>query len=167
MDVGISVPAIEHVFAHTDDLVIVTTGCEAHPGGISFRLLVLSKQPIDFVTEFAFGIDQRRHAGSLDLSASATLRNGSQQPIILGVFGGDSATRARADFRFSVPLPEDADTAHVRLTWPTRKVDEAAHIDVRLFRPEFARAEGTLGLDPQELSLAGDDNMHGDSTRQL
>ena len=79
--------------------MIVTTGCEAYPTGISFRFLVLSKPPIDFVTEFAFGINQRRHAGSLDLTASATLRNGLEQPIVLGVFGGDGATRARADFR--------------------------------------------------------------------
>ena len=80
-------------------LVIVTTGCEAYPTGISFRLLVLSKPPIDFVTEFAFSINQHRHAGSLDLTASATLRNGSEQPIVLGVFDGDRATRTRADFR--------------------------------------------------------------------
>jgi hypothetical protein len=130
---GIPGPAIEHVFAHTDDLVIVTTGCEAYPTGIAFRLLVLSKPPIDFVTEFAFGIEQRRHAGSLDLSASATLRNGSQQPIVLGVFGG-GATRARADLRFWVPLPDDAVAAQVRLTWPTMQLDETARIDVRLLR---------------------------------
>lgn len=136
---GVAVPALKHVFAHTDDLVIATTGCEAYPTGIAFRLLVLSKAPLDFATEFAFGIDQRRHSGSLDLSASATLRNGSQQPIVLGVFGGDSATRARADFRFWVPLPDDADKAHIRLTWPTMQVDDTAHIDVRLYR---------LTLDP-------------------
>lgn len=136
---GIPVPVLKHVFAHTNDLVIVTTGCEVYPTGIAFRLLVLSKLPIDFVTEFAFVIDQRRHAGSLDLAATATLRNGSQQPIVLGMFGGDSATRARADFRFWVPLPDDADKAQVHLTWPTMQIDETAHIDVRLYR---------LTLDP-------------------
>lgn len=131
---GVPVPALSHVFAHDNDLVIVTTGCAAYRTGISFSLLVLSRQAIDFVTEFAFGIAQRRHAGSLDLAASATLRNGSEQSIDLGVFGGDAATSHRADFRFWVPLPDDADAARVRLTWPTMQVDDTAAIDIRLFR---------------------------------
>jgi hypothetical protein len=126
------------VFAHTDDLVIVTTGCEAYPGGLAFRLLVLSKPPIDFVHEFAFGIDQRRHAGGLDLSASATLRDGSQRSLVVSAFGGAGGSTAyRSDFRFWAPLPDDAVKAHVRLTWPTMQVDDTADIDVRLYRLAF------------------------------
>jgi len=131
---GIPAPALKHVFAHTEDLVIAATTCEAYLAGFAFRLLVLSKPPIDFVHEFAFGIDQRRHAGSLDLSARATLGDGSQQAIVLGVFGGDGATASRGDFRFWVPLPENAVKAQVRLTWPTMQVDDTAEVDVRIFR---------------------------------
>lgn len=131
---GIPAPALKHVFAHTDDLVVVTTTCEAYPAGIAFRLLVLSKPAMDFVHEFAFGIEQRRHAGSLDLSARATLRNGSEQAIVLGVFGGDGSTPNRGDFRFWVPLPDDAVKAQVRLTWPTMQVDETADVDLHIFR---------------------------------
>ena len=137
---GIPVPVLKHVFAHTNDLVIVTTGCEAYPTGIAFRLLVLSKPPIDFVHEYAFGIEQRRHAGSLDLSGTATLRDGSTQPIVLGDFGGaGGSTSNRSDFRLWMPLPDDAVKAGVRLTWPSMQVDETAPIDVRLLR---------LTLDP-------------------
>ena len=53
--------------------------------------------------------------------------------------GGDSATRARAAFRFRVPLPDDFDKAQIRLTWPTMQLDDTAHIDVRFYR---------LTLDP-------------------
>jgi hypothetical protein len=107
---GTPVPVLKHVFAHTDDLVIATTGCEAYPTGIAFRLLVLSKPPIDFVTEFAFGVDQRRHAGSLDLTASATLRDGSQQPIVRWRLGDSCPRRlpirgAAARRRRSGPSP--------------------------------------------------------------
>jgi hypothetical protein len=130
---GVPVPALDHVFAHNDDLVIVTTGCAAHETGISFGLLILSKPPIDFVTEFAFGISQRRHTGSLDLAAYATLRDGSAQTIDPGVFGGGS-TAHRADFRFWVPLPDDAAAAQIRLTWPTMHIDDTADIDLHLFR---------------------------------
>ena len=53
-------------------------------------------------------------------------------------------TSARADFRFRVPLPSDADKARVRLIWPTMQVDGTAHIDVRLYR---------LALDPMTTRL--------------
>ena len=140
---GIAVPALKHVFAHTDDLVIATTACEAYPGGIAFRLLILSKPPIDFVHEYAFGIEQRRHAGSLDLSGTATLRDGSTQPIVLGDFGGaGGSTTNRSDFRFWMPLPDDAVKAQVRLTWPTMQVDDTAEIDIHAFR---------LVLDPESV----------------
>jgi hypothetical protein len=130
---GIQAPVLSRVFAHTDDLVIVTTGCEVYPTGFTFRLLILSKPPMDFVTDFSFGMEQRRHAGSLELTASATLRNGSEQPIVLGAFGGGGGA-SRVDFRFWVPLPDDAARARVRLTWPTMQVDETADIEVRLLR---------------------------------
>lgn len=139
---GIHALVLKHVFAHTDDLVIAITTCEVYPGGIAFRLLVLSKPPIDFVTEFAFGIEQRRHAGSLDLSGTVTLRDGSEKSIVLGVFGGDESTSSRGDFRFWMPLPDDAVKARVRLTWPTMQVDDTADIDVRFFR---------LLLDPESV----------------
>ncbi|MGH6654445.1 MAG: hypothetical protein ACRDVE_04480 [Actinocrinis sp.] len=132
---GIAAPALKHVFAHTDDLVIATTTCEAYPAGIAFRHLILSKPPIDFVHEFAFGIEQRRHAGSLNLSGTATLRDGSTQPIVLSDFGGaGGSTSNRSDFRLWMPLPDDAVKARVRLTWPTMQVDDTADIDVHLFR---------------------------------
>ena len=124
---------LKHVFAHTDDLVIATTTCEVYPGGITFRLLVLSKPPVDFVHEFAFRIEQHRHAGSLDLSDTVTHRDGSDQSIILGAFGYAS-TSSRGDFRFWMPLPDDAVKARVRLTWPTMQVDDTADIEVRTFR---------------------------------
>ena len=131
---GIPGPALVHVFAHTDDLVIVTTTCEAYPTGIAVRLLILSKPPIDFVHEFAFGIDQRRHAGSLDLSGTATLRDESTQPLVLGDFGNGGSTAHRSDFRLWVPLPDDAVKARVRLTWPTMRVDDTADVDLHIFR---------------------------------
>ncbi|WP_034271725.1 hypothetical protein [Actinospica robiniae] len=139
---GIHAPVLKHVFAHTGDLVIATTTCEVYPGGIAFRLLVLSKPPIDFAHEFAFGIEQRRHAGSLDLSGTATLRGGSAQPVVLGVFGGDGSTSHRGDFRFWLPLPDDTVKAQVRLTWPTMRVDGTAEVDVHIFR---------LLLDPESV----------------
>ena len=130
---GIPLPVLNHVFAHDNDLVIVTTGGAAYRTGISFSLLILSKPPMDFVTEFAFGIAQRRHAGSLDLAASATLRDGSEQSIDLGAFH-DGATAHRADSQFWVPLPDEVKTAQVRLTWPTMQVDDTASIDIHIFR---------------------------------
>lgn len=144
---GIPAPALKHVFAHTDDLVIVTTTCEAYPTGIAFRLLILSKPPIDFVHEFAFGIEQRRHAGSLDLSGTATLPDGSTQPIVLGDVGGDGgSTPHRSDFRLWMPLPDRAVKAQVRLTWPTMQVDDTADVDLYIFRlahePDRERAPG-------------------------
>ena len=112
-------------------------------GGIAFRLLILSKPPIDFVHEYAFGIEQRRHAGSLDLSGTATLRDGSTQPIVLGDFGGAGGSTAnRSDFRFWMPLPDDAVQAQLRLTWPTMQVDDTAEIDIHAFR---------LVLDPESV----------------
>jgi len=132
---GIGAPVLKHVFAHTDELVIATTACEVYPAGIAFRLLVLSKPPIDFLHEFAFGIEQRRHAGSLDLSGTATLEGGSAQPIVLGDFGGaDGSTAHRCDFRFWLPLPDDAVKAQVRLTWPSVQVDDTAEADLHTFR---------------------------------
>lgn len=130
---GVPGPVLRHVFAHSDDLVIATTTCEVYPAGFAFRLLILSKPPMDFVHEFAFGFEQRRHAGSLDLAGTATFRDGSTQPIVLDAFGGGS-TPHRGDFRFWVPLPDDAVTAQVRLTWPTMQVDDTADVDLHLFR---------------------------------
>lgn len=136
---GIPAPVIKHVFAHTDNLVIVTTGCEVYPEGFAFRLLILSKPQMDFVHEFAFGIEQRRHAGSLDLSGTATLGDGSTQPIVLSDFGGGGGSTAyRADFRLWVPLPEGTVRGQVRLTWPTMRVDDAADIDLHTFRLALA-----------------------------
>ncbi len=139
---GIHALVLKHVFTHTDDLVIATTSCQVYPGGIAFGLLVLSKPPIDFVHEFAFGIEQHRHAGSLDLSGTATLRDGSEQSIVLGAFG-DGSTSSRGDFRFWMPLPDDAVKARVHLTWPSMQVDDTADIEVRVFRlvldPDFVR----------------------------
>jgi hypothetical protein len=134
---GIPAPVINHVFAHTDDLVVVTTSCEVYPGGFAFRLLILSKPPMDFVHEFAFGIEQRRHAGSLDLSGTATLGDGSTQPIVLSEFNGGSGAH-RAEFRLWAPLPEDTVSGQVRLTWPTMRVDDAADIDLHTFRLALA-----------------------------
>ncbi|WP_034261752.1 hypothetical protein [Actinospica robiniae] len=131
---GISAPVLKHVFAHTDELVIATSTCEVYPTGIAFRLLILSKPPIDFVHEFAFGIGQRRHAGSLDLSGIATFPDGSVQPIVFGDFGGAGGSTAhRSDFRLWMPLPDDAVKAQVRLTWPTTRVDDTAEVDLHIF----------------------------------
>jgi hypothetical protein len=139
MDGPVDVPAIRHVFAHSEDLVVVTTGVAADQAGLTIGLLILSKPPLDFVSEFAFGIAQRRTPSSLTLRATGTSPDGAGRDLDLEAVGGGGATAHRADFRFHLSLPDNLVQASLQLSWPSMGINDTAQIDLRLFRAAVER----------------------------